>query len=169
MLEEFVLPLPWARLFRRRGRSPHRQRPLSTVWSTVASRGVVSAILLHRHHRRCVLRCRGDLPGHSPLMVSICRSCPPAHTLRSSPEPRNIDRFAGVDVYSSLSMVQRQWFLCALQRVSLVQLDAFLTWYGTTTICDAFRSYSWCAFNGRITHLSTVEHASVGPMEAGER
>jgi hypothetical protein len=29
--EEFVDPLPWARLSRRRGYSPHLQRPLSTA------------------------------------------------------------------------------------------------------------------------------------------
>ena len=70
--------------------------------------GVLSAGLLHRHHRRCVWRCRGDLPGHAPLMVSICRSCPPAHTLRSSPEPRNIYRLAGVCTYNGLTMVWRE-------------------------------------------------------------
>ena len=123
MLEEFVLPLPWARLSRRRGCSPHHQRPLSTGWSTVASRGVVSVVLLHRHDRRCVSRCRGELPGHSPLLVSICCPCPPAYALRNSLKPRNIYRFAGLDVWNGLAMVQRQWFRCALQWVTHFQVE----------------------------------------------
>ena len=46
--------------------------------------------------------------------MSMTRPCPPSHTLRISPEPRNRNRFTGVDGYNGLSTVQRQWFLCAL-------------------------------------------------------
>ena len=67
-------------------------------------------------------------------------------------------------------MVQRQWFLCTLQRVSLVQLERIIL-HGMVQLQSVTRSelqlvrVQWTS----ITHLSTVEHASVGPMEAGER
>ena len=50
---------------------------------------------------------RRELSGHSPLLMSMCHPCPPAHALRNSLKTRNLHRFAGVDVRNGLEMVQR--------------------------------------------------------------
>ena len=75
----------------------------------VTSRGVVSAVLLHRHHRRSVSRCRGELPGPSLSLKCTRMPCPPAHAYRSSWKVLSLDHLAGVGEFNGLSMVLRQW------------------------------------------------------------
>ena len=76
----------------------------------MASRGVVSAVLLHRHDRRCVSRCRGELRGHSLSLKRTCMPCLPAHAHCSSWKVLTLDRLAGVGAFNGPTMVWRQWF-----------------------------------------------------------
>jgi hypothetical protein len=58
--------------------------------------------------------------------MSMCHPFLPSHALPNSLKPRNIHRFAGVDVRNGLAMVQRQCFLSAPQWVTLFQLERIL-------------------------------------------
>ena len=97
---------------------------------------VVWVVLLHHQHHRRALSCRGGLPGHSTWLVRVCRPCPPTYALRSLPKLRTLNRLTGAGSLNGLSMVQRQWFQCALQWINLSQLERIF-WYDPIRIRSA--------------------------------
>ena len=64
-------------------------------------RAVLRVVILQRQHHRRAPSFGGELPGHSTL---ILRPYPPPFALRSSPEPRNLNRLEGVATYNGLPM-----------------------------------------------------------------
>ena len=82
---------------------------------------VLSAVLLDRQHHRHASSFRGELFGHFMLLVSIFCPYPPTYAFFSLPKPHhvNLNRLTDVASCNGLSMVQRQWFWCALQWIHL--------------------------------------------------
>ena len=68
-----------------------------------------------------------EVPWRAPRPLAVAGEyllpCPPAYAVRNSLKPRNLYRFAGLDVWNGLAMVQRQWFQCALQWVTHFQVE----------------------------------------------
>ena len=64
----------------------------------------------------------------------------PAHLrpLRSLPKLRTLNRLTGAASCNGLSMVQRQWSLCALQRVTLIELERIIL-YGMVQLRSVAR------------------------------